>query len=170
MSFQCMWQLQGTLSNSCSTDTGLQSFIQSSWWNTSGVHQILHFLKCLRKKNPGSRGSSSRDEVPAVTRGREGQECRDKTACKTFWSAHFCMSKPKRSSSQPSGCYLTVSMSNKATKHFHLPSLCLPIFIFCCRPLDMCWGDNSWEGVGKCWYLECSITSKTCYFTVRGNS
>lgn len=27
-----------------------------------------------------------------------------------------------------------------------------------------------WQGVGKCWYLECSITSKTCNFTVRGNS
>lgn len=80
-------------------------------------------------------------------------------------SAYFRVSKPNRSSSQTSGWYLTTSMS-KQPNNFSLPSLCLPICLFCRRRRYMSWGDSPWAGVGK----QCSVTSRSCYFTVRGNS
>lgn len=62
---------------------------------------------------------------------------------------------------------LNVKQSNQTFQSpFPLPTLCM----FCHRPMYMSWGDNSWGGAGQHWYLQRSITSKTYYFTIRGNS
>lgn len=112
-----------------------------------GETPLCAFLQVLEKGEPKEQeqqgGARRADRAVSANRGAAEQETYS-ASCKTFVSAHLWKSKPK---SQPSGCYPTVSMSNKATKHFHLLSLCLPIFMFCCRPMDMSWGDNSHAGI-----------------------
>ena len=110
---------------------------------------------CLQMQKHGSRARTSRHELRAM--GGHGQEsgwgvqseteqcvCKQKNCSwvadprcvlQDLCSAHFSMSKPKRPSSPTSGCSLSFPMSNKATKHFSLPSPCLPICVFRRRPM-----------------------------------
>lgn len=132
----------------------LWGFIQISWWHTCDGHQMLHFSNALASPF-FSRARTSRDELGAMG-GHEGErgsgartetgQCICKPKCslvgdlrcvlQDFCSAHFWMSKPKRLLSQTSRCYLSVSVWNEATKRFSLHSPCLPICMFCRRPMQ----------------------------------
>lgn len=154
---------------------------QSSWWSTSGAHQTPHVSKCLRKENPRSRSRSSRGEPQAVTRRREGQESRGSSGCRercslagdtqcilqNLWICSFLHVQTKITALRMVSPCLHVKQSNQT-----IPSpFSLPPHLHALLQTDG--HELGWQLLrrrGKVLYSECSITSKTCYFTVTGNS
>lgn len=141
---------------------------------------------CLRKEEPGRRVRSSKNELRAVG------GCEGAVRSGVWTETEHCVCKEKCSLADTYGVFcrtsvllilecpdqtdlrhrlrmishhLNVKQSNQTvsvSRPSAHPSLC----VFCCRRMYMSWGDSAWAGEGK----QCSVTSRRCYFVVRGNS